>query len=239
MKFWNVEKWEVLKFRGTGYLNHGSCKNKNGPRNFKTVTDYKLPDGSLVTELELTKGYYTLIDTEDLDLLCQYNWCASKSNGEVKRAMCKKVLLHQVLSEKYFNGQVVDHINKEFPESYELDNRKSNLRLLCKSANAKNLSRLKSNNTTGHSNIRRNTSDTCWTLALRHKKISNPTINFPDKQYRDGLTEAIAVRDLLKVWLIEDDLLNTQPSTEGIDNLNTLGKIVTYVKKVRKEEMKK
>lgn len=234
MRYWNTDGWEVIKTFPIGYKMHGSCLNVYGPKNYKQVINYRTERGELVSELELTQGQYALIDTEDLDFVCSMNWCASKSNGVFKRAMSKRTLLHQLISEKYYEGSLLDHINIEYPLSYEFDNRKCNLRPITLSGNNKNIPRLKVNNSSGHTGIFRNSHDTCWSLRIRHKKKDVISLHFPDKEYQDPLSEAIQVRDLIKPWLILEDF-NKELCTDHLCP-RTREKLESCIDKLRGEE---
>lgn len=81
--------------------------------------------------IQLTRGYYAIVDAEDHDLLSQHKWstlrsgsgplyAARKITQDGKR---KAVLMHRVIA-RAPQGAKVDHINGN-----SLDNRKANLRI--------------------------------------------------------------------------------------------------------------
>lgn len=89
-------------------------------------------------EIELTKGYKTIIDDEDLEFVLKYNWAAkydkgvyyARSNKSIKNP--KHIYLHRLVMNVPDNLQV-DHINRN-----TLDNRKSNLRICSSKENSRN-----------------------------------------------------------------------------------------------------
>lgn len=79
-----------------------------------------------VVEVKLTRGLVTIIDAEDLELVSQHKWCATRGRNTdyVQRKHGKQtVLLHRVLLNAPY-GMHVDHRNHN-----GLDNRKENLRV--------------------------------------------------------------------------------------------------------------
>ena len=89
-------------------------------------------------EIKLTRGKFALVDAEDMPRLSVHKWhClsigyAARSTKIPTRAM---IYLHrEVIGAK--PGQIVDHINGD-----KLDNRRSNLRIVTKSQNQKNVRR--------------------------------------------------------------------------------------------------
>jgi hypothetical protein len=91
--------------------------------------------GPSIAYVELTKGLYALVDREDADALCQWNWKAS-SNGYATRLQnvgdSKQITIsmHRVLC---WSLEFVDHVNRN-----TMDNRKSNLRAATMAQNARN-----------------------------------------------------------------------------------------------------
>lgn len=77
--------------------------------------------------IPLTRGFKTIVDDEDFELLSQYNWCILSGRRKKYYACAfingKKTLLHRFLL-NVPTGKVTDHINGN-----SLDNRKLNLRI--------------------------------------------------------------------------------------------------------------
>lgn len=79
----------------------------------------------------LTQGYSAIVDDEDYTRLSNYNWCVTKSHGNVyavrnaKRGESKRglILMHRELCCELDSKPTVDHVNGN-----TLDNRRSNLR---------------------------------------------------------------------------------------------------------------
>ncbi len=88
-----------------------------------------------VVEVKLTRGLVTIIDTEDLEFVSRWKWCAQRS-GNTDYAHRKHgkttVKLHRALLDAP-KGMQVDHINGN-----GLDNRRSNLRLCTQVENRRN-----------------------------------------------------------------------------------------------------
>jgi hypothetical protein len=100
-------------------------------------------------EIQLTKGYVTLVDPIDADLSVKL-WTVDlpypprTTTYAVRREGNKKVYMHRVILERFVGrplspSECVDHINRD-----GIDNRRSNLRLATKASN--------SHNTTGRPN---------------------------------------------------------------------------------------
>ncbi|HRH44698.1 MAG TPA: HNH endonuclease signature motif containing protein [Pyrinomonadaceae bacterium] len=89
-------------------------------------------------ELPLTKGKVALIDIEDVERVCQWNWQFNFDNKKKCKSYAwtaikmKRVRLHRFLLNAP-DGFEVDHKNGN-----GLDNRKSNLRIATRSQNAAN-----------------------------------------------------------------------------------------------------
>jgi HNH endonuclease len=95
--------------------------------------------GPSIAYIELTKGYYALVDAEDADCLACWNWKASAHGGDLPYATRLQnigngrqisILMHRVLC---FCDRLVDHKNMN-----RLDNRKSNLRPATRKENSRN-----------------------------------------------------------------------------------------------------
>ena len=90
-------------------------------------------------EIQLTQGKVALVDDEDYDELCRYNWVASSRSEKcyvvVSIKMCGKwttIAMHRFLIYAP-KGMDIDHINRN-----RLDNRKCNLRVCTRSQNTAN-----------------------------------------------------------------------------------------------------
>lgn len=87
-----------------------------------------------MVEIELTKGYYALIDKEDYHLIVGSSW--HYCNGyavSTPRLNENKKFMHRVILGLEDKTLVVDHINGN-----KLDNRRSNLRICTQSQNRRN-----------------------------------------------------------------------------------------------------
>lgn len=184
--------WKLcFSFRGD-YLNH-----KSTTSNTKGYDVWKDLAGNKVVELLLTQGKTTLIDFDNLDRVCESNWCAGKDSNWGFRVIRGSVkgqsqLLHRELHHKH--NLTTDHINEDFPDSYALDNRKINIRYTDK--NTHNVRKYKSNKS-GHSNILHYKKGDKWVVQVRLDKKS-PYAPYYDI---DQLQSAITCRNLFKIVL--------------------------------------
>ena len=90
-----------------------------------------------MVKIQLTNGYYAIVDKEDVSLVQDYTWCVrmNKSNkpaGTTATINKKPTSMHTIIMNTP-SGKVVDHVNND-----ALDNRKSNLRVCTQSENCKN-----------------------------------------------------------------------------------------------------
>jgi hypothetical protein len=97
-------------------------------------------------EIQLTKGYFALVDDDDYERLSQHKWTAVVTGKHIKRVYAyrragwdnanrrwtKTVYLHREIAMPA-DGVDVDHINHD-----TLDNRKENLRCATRSQNLAN-----------------------------------------------------------------------------------------------------
>ncbi len=111
--------------------------------------------------VELSKGYYTLIDRADYDRVTEFSWCAQvrKTNPLVyalrgpnttRRNPYGSVSRHRYLHRFLMDapeGYVVDHINGD-----TLDNRRSNLRVVTQ---RQNIANSRTYNRTGYKGVTR------------------------------------------------------------------------------------
>ena len=101
--------------------------------------------------IQLTQGYHTIIDDEDVDKVSQYKWHTVFSRGKayaatnIPTATGQKILkLHHFLT----GGQKwIDHHNGD-----SLDNRKENLRPCSPKQNSQN-QKLRKDSTTGYKGV--------------------------------------------------------------------------------------
>ena len=98
-------------------------------------------------EIELNKGFVTIVDDSWYDELSQYSWhltkCITHKIGYATRFSNKKsIYMHRVIMDAK-KGQQIDHINHN-----RCDNRIKNLRLATNTENHKNKPK-QSNNKTG------------------------------------------------------------------------------------------
>lgn len=96
--------------------------------------------------IKLTKNKEAIVDNDDYEWLSKYNWCAKEHKnegrfyavrGEGPRKTMKIIRMHRVILNAP-KGSEVDHINGN-----TLDNRKSNLRIVSRNENAKNMKKHK------------------------------------------------------------------------------------------------
>ena len=110
-------------------------------------------------EIFLTKGKSTMVDSEDYELVSQYNWYASESEKGRFYAKSysngKRLFLHRVLMNAS-KGYEVDHINRN-----TLDNRRKNLRVCTSSQNSQNISSHK-DSTSQHKGVNWDASRKKW-----------------------------------------------------------------------------
>ena len=101
--------------------------------------------GDYMKEIELTRGYVAIVDDEDYELVSKYKWNANTEKSKdytTARTTISMVLdgfkwsrgikMHRLIMDAK-DGQIVDHINGD-----PLDNRRSNLRFVTSSQNARN-----------------------------------------------------------------------------------------------------
>jgi len=81
--------------------------------------------------IELTQGYYAIVDDEDYAELSKHKWHASVQKSGIvyaaRKVGRKNIKMHRVLFDDIPEDKLVDHINHN-----QLDNRRENLRLVTK-----------------------------------------------------------------------------------------------------------
>lgn len=116
------------------------------------IENNKFLQGGFMKELELTRGYKTIVDDEDYQELSKWKWHRSK-NGYVVGVVYidgryKNILMHRyIMGLNFGDKQIVDHINHN-----KLDNRRCNLRICSNTENCRN-SRKQKNNTSGYKGV--------------------------------------------------------------------------------------
>lgn len=93
-------------------------------------------------KVELTQGYFALVDAEDYERINQFNWCAIVRPSGLVHAMRKigrteTVWMHHDVLQRVPALFEIDHRNKN-----GIDNRKFNLRLATRSQNVCNTDRV-------------------------------------------------------------------------------------------------
>lgn len=96
--------------------------------------------GEIVGKIPITKGYFVIVDKEDVKWLSQWNWYAQESKKRVYACRDEKeddknvhIYMHNQLLQDV-NGDVTDHINGN-----GLDNRRSNLHKVTQRQNMQNI----------------------------------------------------------------------------------------------------
>ena len=121
------------------------------------------------TIMELNSKKYCIIDTEDYDLVKDYNWCVANIKSlyvqtNIVDKLTKKrttLKLHRLIMNppKEF---VIDHINHN-----TLDNTKSNLRVCTHKENLENVNKYLTNNS-GYRGIYRHKKSNKWQVNIIH-----------------------------------------------------------------------
>ena len=140
---------------------------------YKRTTRPIIVDGELAY-IPLTKGLFSLIDTESIPLVQGYNWHLSSTvkekayavRGTTAGGIYQNIFLHRVILSAPDDLQV-DHINRD-----RLDNRLINLRLATGSQNQQNIG-LRSNNASGYKGV-------CY-VPGRKKWLAHITINYKQR----------------------------------------------------------
>ena len=84
--------------------------------------------------------YVILLDSDDVDLVSQYQWSVGAHGYATHGAGHKQILMHRLLL-GVNDSEVVDHINRN-----KLDNRRQNLRICSQSLNTMNRPKLETGN---------------------------------------------------------------------------------------------
>lgn len=116
-------------------------------------------------EITLTKGYKTIVDDADYELIKAYKWRVVEANGKAYAVTWmngRHVYLHRYLMNSP-EGKLIEFINGD-----RLDNRRENIRAVTKTQKqrSKNLS---ANNTTGYKGVSFNKKAGKYKASIRHK----------------------------------------------------------------------
>lgn len=120
-------------------------------------------------KIELTQGYFAIINKEDFELISKFKWCVCIKESRryvVTDNKGKRIYMHRlILNAK--TTEIVDHINGNC-----LDNRKENLRICTTMENTRN--RKKSNkNKSGYKGVSWHKAAKKWEahITVNYKKI--------------------------------------------------------------------
>lgn len=159
-------------------------------------------------EIELTRGYVTLVDDEDYEKFSSHKWhyttvgyAATDIGGRKNK---KKILLHRLITGAGEND-IVDHISGN-----KLDNRRCNLRITDKKGNQRNQG-LRVDNSSGYKGVYWDKSSQKWKaqITVDHKRISlgyHPTKEDAAKAYNDAASKLHGEFAFINV--IEGEMLN-------------------------------
>ena len=143
-----------------------------GKKGNKYVIDEENHIAKILLHRRSGEDLWTTIDLEDLERVLDfpYTWFAkynhtnssyyvvtSVYHPELKQS--RPLFLHQFLMNAH--GDVVDHKNND-----SLDNRKSNLRIVCTNDNLKNRKSKNKNNTSGYRNVYWDSRREMWVVQL-------------------------------------------------------------------------
>lgn len=158
-----------------------------------------------MAELQLTKGYYSIIDAEQLPILSQYSWqCVEKDGNFYARTSLRKgkkthcFYLHRLLTNAQ-KDEYVDHINGN-----SLDNCLSNLRICTNAQNVRN-SKKRRNNKSGYKGVYFNS-------QLRKPWVARITFNYKGihiGNYETPLEAGVAYNSAAKKYFGEFARINT------------------------------
>jgi hypothetical protein len=141
----------------------------------------------MAREIALPHGFVTIVDDEDFDWLCQWDWGVGRHRLGHAYAQRRGQygLMHRLLMSAQA-GQVVDHINGN-----TMDNRRANLRLCVHAENCRNRGP-GSNNTSGFKGVRR--SGAKWFAAITADRVCHPLGYFATRQEAAHAYDAAAKR---------------------------------------------
>ena len=133
-------------------------------------------DRIMTKEIQLTKGYVSLVDDESYSLVSSYKWYAQTNKSGIVYAVTfirnasgkwDAVLMHRMLMDIRDSKVQVDHINGD-----GRDNRLANLRICTSAQNAMNR-RTQKNSTSGVGGVSWHKRDRKWQahITVNRKKI--------------------------------------------------------------------
>jgi len=137
-------------------------------------------------EIQLTKGYVTIVDDDDFDALSKFKWHVKEQRQDYIRALRmlritggrrKTIYIHQCILTAPA-GMVVDHI-----DGNPLNNQKSNLRICTRAENCWNKRRAK-NNTSGFRGVTRKGDLFHARIMVKRRSISAGTFKTPEQAAR-------------------------------------------------------
>lgn len=136
-------------------------------------------------KIELTRGYYVIVDDEDFEWLNQWKWTACVKKWGIigfrhfrENGKQHTVQMHrEILKHHGFNIEdlQIDHINHN-----TLDNRKEQLRIATPQENSRN-TRIHKNNKSGFKGVSWSKSNKKWVTFLRVNKKSKYIGQFDNK----------------------------------------------------------
>lgn len=153
-----------------------------------TPVQFPLPLEGSTVEIPLTKGYVTVVDAIDGDLIA-INWFVKRSNGDNYYARARvarrnntplhRVVMSRILGRELTSNEFVDHIDGD-----SLNNQRSNLRLATAAENQWN-SGLSKANTSGFKGVWK-TSSGRWRASLYYHRnaIWLGTFDSPEEAYQ-------------------------------------------------------
>lgn len=141
--------------------------------------------------IKLTKGYETIIDPIDADLV-GLKWTAAianngipyakhrlKKEGRFQDESLHRIILERILGRSLGRGEEGDHINND-----TMDNRRENLRLATRSQQLQN-TRRRSDSTSGYKGVyfRNDTGKWASQISVNKRRICLGSFNTPEDAY--------------------------------------------------------
>ncbi len=126
--------------------------------------------------VELTKGYFAIVDDDDFERVTKYEWQTNYHHDEKIYVTCGPYEDHPYRKLHHFilnTSEQVDHINRN-----GLDNRKDNLRLATTEQNCANRRGWK-NSESGYKGVTRVTSSGRWQARYRGEQLG--TFDTPEE----------------------------------------------------------
>ena len=142
-----------------------------------------------MNKIKLTKGYFAIVDDEDVELIANYSWRAIPTRNTVYakayvrgsgRKNPQQVFMHRLIMNAP-SGVEVDHINGD-----GLDNRKENMRLCSHSQNLQNQRNDSSRGSSIYRGVSWSKKDKKW-VAQICKEYSNEILGYFKDEKEAGL----------------------------------------------------